>query len=230
MTDAQFLAAILEAYRFSQQAIDDMAEAIATARLLSMEATYRHAQRVIGVPANWIPTKQARKYAERQSKKDARGIAQTFKDLLKSFLEKTLDVKKDWHDIAGTIADAVSRVAGYVREWIKDLLPWKSKQIVNVTCGAGLNDGTMQFVQDVLDAQQSGDNMVEGDNGETIIDFDVMSLDVDQIGVLITPENSSSDFCKNYAGKQYSLQEYCDLSVMFPAHTNCIHYPIAIQI
>ena len=45
----------------------------------------------------------------------------------------------------------------------------------------------------------------------------------DNVRVRIEPSNSSSDFCANYAGHEYTLSEYWDLGIPFPAHVGCVH-------
>ncbi len=92
-------------------------------------------------------------------------------------------------------ADVIGQVSG----WLDRYGTYKSEQIANVTWGTGANDGTMAALTDIQDAG------------------------VERARVRVVPGESSSDYCKDYAGQEYSISEYQALGVSFPAHPGCVH-------
>lgn len=234
MTDSQLVSLIIAAYTLSQDDITSLAESITTSRLNVMQASYRRAQVVTGLAPNWTPGKKVQRRIEKQSQKDAQGIAATYKQYLTSFVETALEVEKamkcatvkDWRDVFGSVKEAVRQMVSNVGEWLSDFMGWKPKQVANATCGGGVSDGTMQFAQDVVDAS-NGDGTVQDDNGGTIVDINDMKVSIPELGVKVVPSMSSSDFCKDYAGNTYSLEEALSIPA-FPAHPSCIHSTIII--
>lgn len=234
MTDAQLVSLIIAAYALSQDDITSLAESITTSRLNVMQASYRRAQVVVGLVPNWTPGQAVQRRIEKQSQKDAQGIAATYKQYLTSFVETALEVEKamrgatvkGWRDIFGSVKEAVSQMVSSIGEWLSDFLGWKPAQISNATCGGGLSDGTMQFAQDVVEADK-GDGMVQDDNGDTIVDISDMNMSIPELGVKVIPSVSSSDFCQDYAGNTYSLDEALSIPA-FPAHPSCQHTTIIV--
>jgi phage-related protein len=219
MTDAELITTILNVYSFQDQEITTLSEAIVDARLLSMRVSYQHAQKVVGVPVNWEPSGSMRSRITRQSQKDAHGIATTFRNLLTSLLEDLFQVKHvaSWQDIFGTLSEAVSSVIAHIKEWIRDLLPWKGQQIINASCGTGLNEGLDTFMKDLA-------------NGD-IIDDSGKPLSIEYMtdyAVRVLPVESSDDICRDYAGVTFALSDY-DLIPAFPVHVNCPHYKEILQ-
>jgi hypothetical protein len=133
-----------------------------------------------------------------------------------------------WRDLWGNLKDAAIFVAASVKQWIKDLIPWKSKQIAITTINIGISAGTIQFVQDVLGAE-AGDGVILDEQGDPVIDTGDMELTSDEMGVMIEPSHSSSDFCKEYAGNTYPFPEALEIPV-FPAHPSCIHSCVIVAL
>lgn len=223
MTDSEFVSKIVTAYALAQEDITALAEAIQKARLAMMQASYRSAQRVVGLKPNWTPTKAVLHRAEKRSRADAQSIAETHRTLLRSFIEKVLEMKKSisglhvagWRDIFGTLANAAREMISNVAQWLADFLGWKSDQIVDVSCGSGLSDGTDQFIED------NYGNVIDTETGEVI--------DWSDYAIQVLPEESSSDICKEYAGRLFDISEN-DSIIALPAHPSCPHYKIIVQI
>lgn len=240
MTDSQLVSLIIAAYTLSQDDITSLAESITTHRLNVMQASYRRAQVVTGLVPNWTPGQAVQRRIEKQSQKDAQGIAATYKQYLTSFVETALEVEKamkcatvkGWRDVFGSVKEAVRQMVSNVGEWLSDFMGWKPKQVANATCGGGLSDGTMQFAQDVVEADK-GDGTVQDDNGDTIVDISEMSTEITNIGIIVLPEESSSDVCALVAGKTFTMAEYSEIYNLvgtLPAHANCPHYASVIRL
>jgi hypothetical protein len=112
---------------------------------------------------------------------------------------------------AETPADAVT---SQMDSWMGRYADYKAPQVANATWGTGANDGTMAAMQDVLDAAPD-----EYDDPDQTQKYPVAG----RVRVQVTPGDSSSDYCRLYAGQDYSIAEYQALGVSFPAHPSCIH-------
>lgn len=240
MTDSQLVSLIIAAYTLSQDDITSLAESITTHRLNVMQASYRRAQLVVGLAPNWTPGKKVQRRIEKQSQKDAQGIAATYKQYLTSFVETALEVEKamkdatvrGWRDVFGSVKEAVRQMVSNVGEWLSDFTGWKPKQVANATCGGGVSDGTMQFAQDVVDAS-NGDGTVQDDNGGTIVDISDMNTEITNIGIAILPAESSNDVCALIAGKTFTMAEYDEIYSLvgtLPVHANCRHYASIVRL
>lgn len=238
MNDTQFINAIIAAYAFSKHDIERLATALSQARCESMKASYRCSQRTIGVKVNYEYSEKTKKRIDTQSLKDAKSIVETFKGLLEAFVRQIIDTKKtlmgmetkDWQDTWGDVRDAVFGVIGYIKQFFADLVPWKSRQIVNATNGAGLNDGTTQFIEDVLDADENNDGVVLDDDGEPLYDLNDAEMGVDEIAIQVVPSISSSDYCRLYAGRTFDLKTALAELPFFPVHPNCIHMLMVVPL
>jgi 2'-5' RNA ligase len=102
-----------------------------------------------------------------------------------------------------------SNVAEQVNGWIDRYADYKAPQVANVAWGTGANDGSMQAIEDIMDAATDPNRP--------------KPLDTESIRVKVTPSYSSGDYCADYAGKDYSLNEYAQLGIEWPAHPNCRH-------
>lgn len=232
MTDTQLIALFLASYTLTEQDITTLAQNIATHRLNVMQASYRRSQRYVHLPQNWTPPNNVTKRIEQQSMKDAKGIAATYKQYLASFLETVLKIEKGWRDLFGSVKEAISQMISNVGEWLKDFLGWKPDQIANASIGAGLSDGTMQFVEDVLSAE-SGDGTLVDEDGNTVIDTSMMDVEISAIGIQILPEDASNDVCRTIAGRTFTIDEYQDIYDLvgeLPVHPFCKHYASIVQL
>lgn len=129
------------------------------------------------------------------------GIFETFAQQLGNFI-KWLPQDIEEASAKQQISDWFDRYAGY-----------KAPQIANVTVGAGTNEGTKQAIHDMLDAGL----------GQPITSPPLPDQPkLPNIRIRVVPGDSSSDFCKDYAGNDYSLGEALSLP-SFPAHPGCIH-------
>lgn len=218
MTDSQLITHILSAYALTKDDITSLATIITQSRLNIAQTSYRRAQRTTGLAPNYTVKNSLQRQIERQSAKDAQSIAETYQDLLRTFLETMLEARslsKTWSDVFSNVRDAVTALVAGVGVWLSDFLPWKTKQIANVTCGSGLNDGIDQFIED------NYGNEIDTESGEVVNWKDY--------AVIVLPSESSSDLCKDYAGQTFDLSEY-DTIPEFPAHTGCPHYKQIVQV
>lgn len=126
----------------------------------------------------------------------AEGIAETYESLLRSQLEQMQESVQEglWQGIK----DVVQRVS----DWFLDFMGWKPDQIADDTWSEGDNDGTEQFVEDVIDS----------------------GMDYSMLRVRVEPGESSSDYCKEYAGNDYAFDDVGSACPNFPTHSRCIHY------
>lgn len=199
---------LIAAYTFKDEEKQRLAKMLAQSYLLAKTQAYNRAvsrtMHLVQIRNPWQPTEADAEKAQEWAESQVDSIASTYMDLLSSTIEGALldpqEKKDDKKDVLYYLF--------LVGSWFKKFLPWKTQQVANVTVSTGTHDGTEQFIQDV----QNEDNVDElADDG------------LIQIKVRIVPEESSSDYCKDYAGQEYSLSEYKNLEISFPAHPNCIH-------
>lgn len=129
------------------------------------------------------------------------GILNTFAQQLGNFLK--------WLPQDIEASDAKQQITA----WFDRYADYKAPQIAGDTVGAGMYTGTQQAVQDMLDAGlgQPITSPPQPDQPR-----------LPNIRIRVVPGDSSSDFCKDYAGNDYSLGEALNLP-SFPAHPGCIH-------
>lgn len=204
---ASTLDRIIKTYAFTPEDKQQLTNALAQAYLLAKAQAYQRAQsktaHVIYVRKPWQVSESEVKKSQQWAAKQVESIAETYETLLRHAIEE-LPEERAIGDVIGGIKSVVSAIG----DWISSFLTWKVKQIADNTWSTGDNAGTEQFIEDV----QGEDNVDElADDG------------LIQIRVRIEPGESSSDYCKNYAGEEYSLEEYQNLGISWPAHTNCIH-------
>lgn len=182
---------------------DHLGNAIATAYLDAQHYAYNKAMAAIG-----IKTAQ-----EGIIGRIASGIKTTFDQALSW-------AKEQVQSIVGTLQDALDNfisdlgpdlssddIDSEVSTFLQGYATWKAPQVANYTYGSGLEAGTQQAIADIMEEVTSADS----------------TLVASTIRVRVIPSESSGDYCKNYAGQSYSLDEYNSLGVSFPAHPNCIH-------
>lgn len=186
----------IAAYAMTDDDKAKLADILAQAYLQAKTQAYQRAQKTAGhiitIKHPWEPGEKDHEKALSWAKEQVDSIASTYLDLLKSQLES---------DMQEGIGDIVRGIVSKVKDWISGFLPWKTEQVAGDTLSAGDNDGTEQWVDDVLGSSDG---------------------DTSKVRVRVVPSNSSSDFCKDYAGQDFSMEEANDLPE-FPAHTNCIH-------
>lgn len=199
---------IADAFALTHADVTTLTHALKEARIQVMRATYQRCAQVAGVKVTWEQSASLLHRIETTSAQDAKSIAATYRSELERFIEAELAAElaaeKGWKQ--GGIGDLLSRITG----WIKDRLGWKSQQIVDNTSGEAANDGVEEFLDDV----DAGDIKV----GDT----------AGSLWVGVVPDHSSSDFCQEYAGYMYPLEEADDIP-SFPMHANCPHSKILIS-
>lgn len=203
------IALLVLAFLLSKADINAMAALILTARIASMKAAYNQASNTIGIDdSNWEPPDELQSMAKSASEQDAESIASTYKDDLEAVATAFVVAwMLDHESLDGCEAAALEALA----EWAIARAEWKSKQIADYTCSSGANDGTEMWIGDVQDGKRKLPDHVS----------------IDDIEIEVQPATSSSDDCKSYAGKRFSLSEALSLPGM-PMHPHCIHRKIIV--
>lgn len=203
------VAQMVKAYAFTAADKQHLTDLLAKSYLLAKTQAYQKAiartKHVVTIRKPWQPGESDVKQAQKWATTQVDSIADTYETLLQHAIEQ---MSEQPHEALGDVIGKVKDVVSAIGDWFKGFLPWKTQQIADQTWGTGSNDGTEQFIEDVLDK----------DNVDEVVDDGLV-----QVRVRIEPGESSSDFCKNYAGEEYSLEEYKNLGIAFPAHPNCIH-------
>jgi hypothetical protein len=194
---------LIAAFLLTTSEVFEMAAAIAAARLASMQAAYDRANGQVGLNSEWVASQDLIDQVNAQADLDAESIAETYRNDLeittRSFLEGYL---KSQGTLEGASAAAISMLNGQTAE----RATWKTEQIVNATCGAGANGGTIAWIDDFLNG------LIDLPDG----------IDPNSMNIAVLPVESSSDFCHIYAGELYAIDDL-DYLPKFPAHPNCIH-------
>lgn len=211
MTSAEkaLIALLILAFMLSKADIKAMASLILTARIASMKAAYSQANDVVGIDGDdWEPDAELQSMAKNASEQDAESIAGTYKDDLEAVATAFVVAwMLDHESLDGCEAAARKEIA----VWAIARAEWKSKQIADYTCGSGANDGTDLWIGDVQDGKRK---LTDG-------------VTIDDIEIEVVPSESSSDECKEWAGKRFSLSEALSVPT-FPAHIGCIHRKIIV--
>jgi len=193
---------ITRAYAFTPDDKASLTSLLSAAYMHAKQAAYQRAHTAarVSLPV-WRPGDADATAAHDWANERVNGIADTYESLLRSQLEQMGD--DETQEALGDLWQGVKGIVKRVADWITGFLPWKTEQIAQDTWNEGDNDGTEQFIGDV---KSSG-------------------TDYSKLRVRVLPEESSSDFCKDFAGKDFSFDDPgTDACPSFPAHTNCIHY------
>lgn len=209
MSSVKWLLEELDAFAFTETDKQHLTDLLAKSYLLAKIQAYNRAisrtKHVVTIRKPWQPSERDVKQAQKWATTQVDSIAETYETLLQHAIEQMLEQP---HEALGDVIGKVKDIVDKIGDWFKGFLPWKTQQIADQTWGTGANDGTEQFIEDALD----------GNNADEVVDDGLI-----QVRVRIEPGESSSDYCKNYAGEEYSLEEYKNLGIAFPAHPNCIH-------
>lgn len=172
---------------------------LAQGYLQAKASAYQQAQvragHVVRLHNPWQMSESDVKSAQKWAEKQVESIISTYEKLLRNMLED-LPEERALGDIIGKL----KQIGDAIGDWIKGFLGWKPGQIADQTWNTGLGDGVGQWVEDA----KSDD--IDGDTS--------------RVRRKVVPETSSSDFCAEYAGKTFALDEEMPY---FPAHINCIH-------
>ena len=205
---------IAAAYAFTTVDKTALTDLLAKAYLAAKVAAYQKAvattDGVLHLHTPWTPAARDAAAARTWATKQMASIAGTWAETIGQLTDRVAaesadtsgnaDVSLD-EGLIGGLLNAAAIGAG-VAGGVKAFIAWKAPQIASVATGTGTNDGTAQWVSDVLADEASGDP-----NG---------------VRVRVVPETSNSDECADYAGNDYSLDDAADLPD-FPLHPNCKH-------
>lgn len=204
------LVLILAAYVLSQQDQDALRDAIVAAMLASMLTAYNRWAVLTGAVSALQPDRQM---IEQQAQEHADSIAATYTRELGNATETYLQA---WQKANGSLDGVEGPLAQMLSDWSDARMQFKAVQIAGYETGFGANMGTAQFVQDLLTGA-----LIDTTTGEV--------LSPDEYGIGVVPGESSSDLCKDYAGRLFGLDEIDDIPA-FPIHANCRHERIIVPL
>lgn len=195
---------VTRAYAFTDDDKAALTSLLSAAYLHAKQAAYQRAHTTAGHRVSlpvWRPGDADATAAHDWASERANGIADTYESLLRSQLEQMGD--DETQEALGNVWQGVKGIMKRVADWVASFLPWKTEQIAQDTVNEGDNDGTEQFIQDV---KASG-------------------TDYSKLRVRVLPETSSSDYCQDYAGRDFAFDDIgTDACPAFPSHSNCVHY------
>jgi hypothetical protein len=169
---------IVQAYAFTDTDKQHITDMLAKSYLLAKTQAYQKAvattKHVVTLHHPWTPQEYDVRKAQRWAKEQVKGVADTYETMLQHAIEQVLQQK---HESISDIVGSIKQVVAAIGDWFQKFLPWKSQQIADQTWRTGSNDGTDEWIGDVLIA-----NNIDGD--------------ISNIRVQVMPEESSSDFCK----------------------------------
>jgi 2'-5' RNA ligase len=230
------------AFSFTHSDYEAMADLLARGYLSAKEAAHAKAASTVASRiqiAPWHPQASDEVDARLWAQEQVQGLGATYQQTVASLIEKLSNESSETRGqldegLIGGLINAAALAAG-VAGGIKAFVEWKAPQIANVVIGSGSQDGIDQAIEDILDAAAGADGFIAGgdagfvpgmsgtpDGGGDLIG-DMVNGGLDRIGVQCVPAESSSDICSEYAGNTYTLEEYANLEITFPAHPNCPH-------
>lgn len=193
---------IVHAYAYTMADRDKLTALMADAYLAAREQAYHRAHTTAGRHVSFVPRKSGHEDTEKArawAAPRAESIAETYEGLLRSRLEQMQENTP--HEAISDMWGGISGFFQQVGDWFANFLGWKCEQIADDTISEGENDGTEDFVGDTI---KSGD-------------------DYSMLKVQVLPEESSSDFCAEYAGRIFPFDAVGSECPEFPAHSRCIH-------
>lgn len=205
------------AFLLTDDEVTRLSAVILTARLASWTATYAAAAKTAGATlpdAGPAPSASQERIQQREADAAAASIAATYAHDLAS---RAAQFTQDWltsHD--GSLDGAERALCGDLAAYSETRADGKADQVATYETGVGGNDGTHAAMDDL----ESGD--LTDENGDPFSAENIAAL----FYVAILPEDSSSDFCADYAGNIYAYDDAP--AIDFPAHPGCIHYECLI--
>jgi hypothetical protein len=209
-----FLDFLADVFGLTAREIQTLIKTIKSAIVTSIQSAYRLWNKVVnGSRGDWEASSGLIKEVEDVVEKTVRGMEDTYQRELLHTASDFLDTWAQEHD--GEITGSENALATTIDTWVQGRTAYKAKQIARYETGYGANLGTTQFVTDLV----NGGELIDTDTGE--------SIDPSNFAQVVMPEESSGDFCSEYAGQMFALD---DDVPDFPAHPNCIHEKIVISL
>lgn len=195
MLTSPTLTTALTAYMLTDKEQEELAYKLAEVNQAAQKFAYTRDMRAIGLTPH-IEESLVSRVGDLISwgRVQVASIVSTFQNLFSSFL--------------GGLPTDTTDVVGQADGWMDRYGEYKSTQIANNVWGIGANDGSMAAIEDVLDAADDQTQKYPA---------------AGRVRVRVVPGESSSDRCADYAGRDYSIEEYRALGISFPAHPSCIH-------
>lgn len=199
------IASLCALFLLSDSEIQDMADAIATAREDAAGAALDDAlgELAIDVDAADVLSDLDATIAV-GAEQTARAIAATYQQDLFAEANRFVDA---WLQEHGTLDGCRAALASDLNTWAVERATWKADQIANYEVGDALDDGTKIAIDGLLNGDYAPDDLALSD-----------------ITVTVLPETAAEPFCQEYAGQEYSLDDAADLIGVFPAHAGCPHF------
>ncbi len=200
MNRDDLLRAALAAFSLTPQETATIATLIADNAAVGYRSAYHDALRAAGVrnSAPLIVTPLVLMQLQLRSQQMAQTIAATYQRELASAISGFLATLDD-----NAPEQAAQRDLWYwLQRWASERADYKAGQIANAEVGYAADLATRSAAQ----AIQSGQ----------------YGPPPPRLRARVVPSESSSDFCQQYAGQTFTLDELNDIPA-FPAHPNCIH-------
>ncbi len=200
--------ALIILYLLTDAEINDMSVTIKIGMVAAMRAAYRWASKQAGIAQEWFPSEAQKQALEDRALQQAQGIAETYQSDLQGATDKFLEA---YEQANGALDDnALPQLQDMLQEWTDARNQWKSEEVASYSVDQGATDGTLGFVDDVLD-------------GEYDVELDNVSVDINSLWLGIMPDYAlSNDECNDWAGMMVPLLEAGSLPYV-PAHPSCIH-------
>lgn len=216
--EAEALAtAAAAAFLLTDDEVARISAAILTGRIASWKATYTAAAKTAGATlpeGGATPSASEERKQQRASDAAAASIAATY---ARDLAHRAATFTQDWlRDHDGSLDGAEGALRHDLATFSEERADWKAAQVASYETGVGGNDGTSAAIDDL----DSGDLPAYDDEGQLL--SDLLSI----LYVAILPDDSSPDFCFDYAGNIYAFDDAP--SIDFPAHLGCIHYQVLL--
>lgn len=232
MSSIKWLLEELGAFAFTDVDKQHLADLLAQSYLLAKAQAYQKAiastQHVVTIHQPWQPGESDVRHAQQWANGQVESIVSTYEEMLQHAIEQMSEEPQEAiDDVIGHAKKKAKDLVSQIAQWFLLFLPWKTKQIAHHTWSTGGNDGVNEFIEEIQRSEKSigggGDGTAGQDNGgsdDTGGSDNNVEGDTSVLRVKIVPAESSSDFCADYAGKTFSLN---DTIPDFPAHPFCRH-------
>ena len=198
------VAAVVAAFALTDAEIEALAKTIyETARIPTYTARYQRAAQTLKVtlPANWQPSDAALSRLASAALKSAKGIAATYRADLEAQAQKLAAEETEDKAYKG-LGQWVRKLA----EWARHRAVSKSVAVANYEASQAGDDGTGDFLESL---DYFGGDIEPG-------------VDLNTVKITVLPEESSGDECAEFAGQEFTLDDY-DSIPSWPMHEFCPH-------
>lgn len=197
----QIIDPLVQLLSLSPEEIASLASYIRDCIMATMQSVYNRVGSLLQTTAQWVPDLTS---ISHQALSYAHDIARTYADEIRSAITNFVEQ----YEIANSTIEGVQvPLASFLQEWLTARASYKARQIAGFSAGVGNEAAIAQCIKGI----NAG---IRDDAGNVI--------DPSDYCIQITPDESSSDVCSQYAGQSFPLDQADDLP-SFPIHPNCPH-------